>query len=144
MEHKINELLIQRASIDAQLAELNIQNWNPKGGYYYITSNGWIDEVETSEQSRNFGTERETEEEAEQAIEKMKIFNRLLAYKDEFDPGYIFTPHKSNYYVYLDRREDVWHYGNDTVCENPTSIYFSSKELVEDLIKKLHYKLVTL
>jgi hypothetical protein len=60
-------------------------NWEPKGGDFFIQSNGKMSEVVggSDTQHREFGVERPTRQQAERACIEMRRFNRLLALRDE-------------------------------------------------------------
>jgi hypothetical protein len=60
----------------------------PKGGCYFIDLIGNVYRSTSTTQSRAFGTERETEEQAEHAAEWMRKFNRLMCWFEENAPGH--------------------------------------------------------
>ena len=61
--------------------------WKPKGGCYYVTMDGEIDEDGVDEDDEDvgvsFGVRRKTQAQAERASIEMRRFNRLLALRDE-------------------------------------------------------------
>jgi hypothetical protein len=64
------------------------QEWEPKGGYWCIGGDGTIFPSTRSPAWSQFGSERSSKEQAEAARDKMRTFNRLLAYVDEHsDPA---------------------------------------------------------
>ena len=70
------------------------ETWEPVGGHYYVNTYGYIVEgLDSHRPSREFGTERPTRVRAESMVNKMRAFNRLLAYIDE---------HNSNIDVTMD------------------------------------------
>jgi hypothetical protein len=62
--------------------------WGPKGGDYYIEIDGCVNHSTTINSSREFGIERETEEQAGRAAEWMRKFNRLMCWFEENAPGH--------------------------------------------------------
>jgi len=111
------------AEIDEQIAELEKpKEWEPKSGKWVISSNGRVMKTITMTKSQLFGTERPTEEQAERAVIAMRRFNRLLAYRDEFAPGYIFQYGGLNYYIFAQDRS--WLVGSTSLNNSPTNIYF--------------------
>ena len=58
--------------------------WEPEGGSWVIEDDGIVNEYkDIANYSNDFGTTRPTKEQAEAARDKMRVFNRLLAYVDE-------------------------------------------------------------
>ena len=68
-----------------QIPEPQPTEWEPRGGEWYVRSSGDIQEFYTDDDSRLFGTEYKTKKQAKWARDKMRSFNRLLAYVAEFD-----------------------------------------------------------
>lgn len=60
--------------------------WEPKGGEYCVDAYGRVIKYESEEESRAFGSEYETHQQAEKAAKAMRAHNRLLAYIAEFAP----------------------------------------------------------
>jgi hypothetical protein len=98
---KMNELQFLKnliTDIEAKIAEIESNKmevapvkcapvkWEPKGGDYYIDLAGNVHGSSSVEQSRLFGIERETEEQAEHAAEWMRKFNRLMCWFEENAP----------------------------------------------------------
>lgn len=61
--------------------------WEPEGGPWAVNSTGTVERWDSNGR-RFFGCERKTKEAAEKARDKMRVFNRLLAYVDEHAPDY--------------------------------------------------------
>ena len=61
------------------------QKWEPKGGDFFIQSNGKMSEVVGGSDTlhKEFGVERPARQQAERACIEMRKFNRLLALRDE-------------------------------------------------------------
>jgi hypothetical protein len=72
----------------AQAAKNAPVKWEPKGGDYYVYHAGIVVHSTSSEDTRLFGSERETQEQAEHAAEWMRKFNRLMCWFDENAPGH--------------------------------------------------------
>jgi len=131
-----NVYLTWVAKIDEQIAELEKpKKWEPKNGRWVISSNGTVMKTITMTKSQLFGTERQTEEQAEKAAVAMRRFNRLLAYRDEFAPGYIFQYGGINSYVYT--RDHLWLLGNTRHHHIPTNVYFPER-VADELCRKLN------
>lgn len=77
-----------------------VEKWEPKGGDWNIAGDGTPFLDDPDDGYRFFGIVRETKELAEKTAEKMRKFNRLLAYVDEMCGGYEFKHNERNYYVY--------------------------------------------
>lgn len=76
--------------------------WRPVSGDWWIDSEGYVWEGRPDICSAEFGTERKTRGQAEKACDKMREFNRLLAYVDEYAPDWepCWGGGSYNYYVY--------------------------------------------
>jgi hydrogenase maturation factor len=70
----------------AQAAKSAPVKWEPKGGDYYVYHAGIVVHSISSEDTRLFGSERETQEQAEHAAEWMRKFNRLMCWFEENAP----------------------------------------------------------
>ena len=125
------------AEIDEQIAELEKpKQWEPKAGKWVISSNGRGMKTITMTKSQLFGTERQTEEQAERAAIAMRRFNRLLAYRDEFAPDYVFNRAFNNCYVYFDY-DNTYRVSNTSCYCEPTTVYLP-EEAAKELCKKLN------
>jgi hydrogenase maturation factor len=72
----------------AQAAKSAPAKWEPEGGDYYVYHAGIVVHSISSEDTRLFGSERETQEQAEHAAEWMRKFNRLMCWFEENAPGH--------------------------------------------------------
>ena len=122
--------------------------WEPKGGDFYNNLHApcAVSEGRTSTITRLAGLERETREKAEEAAKAMVTFNRLLAYRDEFDPNYYANWNNESlkkHYIYYDHREGKYFtsYGHRSAC--PTRVYMS-KDVAVELARKLNNREVVL
>jgi hypothetical protein len=89
-------------------AENKPETWNPKGGEWTIDITGEVFTGATDRESRDFGTERATRELAQAASEKMRVFNRLMAYVDEVSGGWEFTVGCDNAYISYDIEDNEY------------------------------------
>jgi hypothetical protein len=95
--------------------------WEPKKGEWFVSSRGDVYRTTTRHCTKLFGTERQTKEAGEKASVSMRRFNRLLAYHDEFAPGFEFQHGVRNCYMYL--IDNLWQVGVTTTF-SPTNVYF--------------------
>ena len=79
--------------------------------------------------------ERQTKEAAEKAAVAMRRFNRLLAYRDEFAPGYIFQYGGLNHYIFVQDR--LWFVGKTSLNQSPAEVYFP-EDVALELCRKLN------
>lgn len=123
------------AANDDVFKEPKIVPWKPVGGDYYINTAGCVHKSESTQHCSEFGTERPTREQAEKARDEMRVFNRLLAYRDEFDPDFDFEEAGCG--------STVYHTGygyatttDDLYGRNVGTVYMS-KAVAEELCRKL-------
>lgn len=111
--------------------------WEPKDGGYFVTVTGEVREQATFKPCAAFGTERPTRKQAESARDAMCIFNRLLAYRDEFDPNFTFVQDCRNYAVQLSLLTNtycaIW--SSDYIF---VGVVYMSKQVAETLARKLN------
>ena len=138
----MNEYEIMIKNLENRVTELEKQlfagvvktvepvKWQPKGGDWCIYGTGEICEDGTSEESQDFGTERQTEEQAQRAAVEMRRFNRLLALRDELcgDEDMDWTDDEGKYRVYFSHERGDWYVTSDIFCESITP-YFTTQEL---------------
>ena len=132
-----NELKLLESGADAireQLAAMPKQ-WEPEGGDFFIAPDGQIiGGGESSYNYRHFGSERKTREAAERAAIEMRKFNRLLAYRDEFAPGY--EPDwndegEEKTYVFQDRASGKYQVADNIICQTLGSVYMPVDVAIE-------------
>jgi len=144
---KLEQLLKQKAEIEEQIKlieeEKLKQKWEPVGGDYYVCSDGEVDQCHSIEGFRLFGTERQTQEQAEKARDKMRVFNRLLAYQDEFCADYEFVKNKNNYFVYFDENNKIYDLDYNDAHYTLGVVYFNY-EIARELAGKLNSGVVEL
>ena len=139
-----NVLKIQDDGLHIVLKD-KVEQWEPKGGNWIIdigepnpvidVGNYPIEDMYIEQD--HAGLSRKTKEQAERAAKKMRAFNRLLAYVDEFDPDFKYNKDSCNYYVFYDYTE-----GKHSVCWSTTArqigVTYMSKEVAEELCRKLN------
>ena len=87
-ENKVADLKAAIEKLNKQLRELTASKpnrWEPRGGEWLVRHYGPVGTHISDNDSRLFGTEYKTNEKANWARDKMRSFNRLLAYVAEFD-----------------------------------------------------------
>lgn len=112
--------------------------WEPEGGEWFVTSSGCIATFGTFFKTRDFGIERKTEEVAKMARDKMRVFNRLLAYVNEQAPRWEpdWGKNSDNYYVYFDHGMNQSYACGSSVNERLGTVYmpeYVARKLVDDL-----------
>lgn len=126
---------------DFDVQEHPVEAWEPKGGDWTIYGDGDVDNSGPNPEWARFGTERNTQEQAEKTRDAMRVFNRLLAYRDEFDPEFDWD-NGYGYYVYYD--DSCYTYGEDEFGLRTVAGVYMSKEVAESLCEKLNSGEVTL
>lgn len=139
---KIEEMKKKLAELEAEIrAEENkLKQWEPVGGSYYVSGSGQVARAPSVDESRMFGTERPTEDQATKARDEMRVFNRLLAYRDEFEPD--FVPDWNNdcwdkFYVSYSYPLRAWRVVSARDNRILGVVYFS-KEVAAELARKLN------
>jgi hypothetical protein len=109
LENRVTEL--EKLTVCRGASTLAIKKWQPKGGDWWVDAEGEVVKVETSGASKDFGTERHTEEQAQRAAVEMRRFNRLLALRDELCGDDVPTLESSNiskYFIVYNGFENTW------------------------------------
>jgi TolA-binding protein len=122
------------------------QKWNPIEGEWTIYSDGDIKEGGTVEDFQQFGTERQTEQHAIKARDEMRVFNRLLAYRDEHDPEFEYDIDQSNCYIeYNENNENNGKYEVDwDHSYKRIGLVYMSESVARELADKLNKGIVVL
>ena len=117
-----------------------VKKWEPEGGEWTVDWSGDIRELETEQECAKFGTEYPTKERAEKARDAMRTHNRLLAWLDENDDGWVadwgIDEEKfSVCYNHSNKKWDVW--GNE-FAQYVGEVYMSKNnaEKLADLLNK--------
>ena len=110
--------------------------WQPAGGGYLIRPNEVTRKCLPYKGYREFGTERTTREQAVEARDAMRVFNRLLAYRDEFMPN-PYSYIGDTYTVYCNHHTKEWYSRctNGIVC--PADVIMSYN-VASGLVLKLN------
>lgn len=120
-----------------------VLTWTPKGGDWFVNILGRVmDRVDSftrrdAIQAIEFGITRPTKYQAEKAAESMRVHNRLLAYRDEFDPGYKWTHHEENTFICYDMDEKRYRCNTNCFSYMPDGVYMS-KRVADELVEKLN------
>jgi hypothetical protein len=120
---------------------VKVEEWNPKGGEWYIRTNGTIGNEITVSETRIFGIERETKKLAEVARDRMRVFNRMLAFvHEELDYDYVHETHKENFYIYFD--DCLCNIGFDRMNYSPDRVYMTREVAIKlrNLIREGKFK----
>lgn len=141
------EELLNRKSGEIIFGNLDVkvkkkaEQWEPKGGEYYVTPAAEVYTVSREYAIYNkmsqSGTVFKSFSQAESAAKKMRTFNRLLAYVDEFDPEYEFNIDKTNFYIELNHAKTEYQVEKTYCYENLSTVYMS-KEVAKELCRKLN------
>ena len=127
---RLEELRKQREELTKEIEKLEaFKSWRPEGGGYTIYTDGEVLKAASSRIYAKFGTERKTRD-------KMRVFNRLLAYVDEFCGGYEFAVGEDNCYVSRNRRSGFF-VGADCTCNDTGKVYMPEQTAIE-LCEKLN------
>jgi len=133
---RLEELRKQHAELTKEIDKLEaVKVWEPEGGEYYILGSGEVRYYESHNAIKLFGTERKTRKAAEKARDKMRVFNRLLAYVDEACGGYEFVVDGDNYYIELNNGVYIMDF--DVNFMKVGAIYMPEQVAIE-LCKKLN------
>lgn len=141
LKQVLAEANIMVANLKAKIANLEkpkIEKWEPKGGNWYIDCKGDVYAGVSTEGTCVFGVERETKELADAAAVEMRIFNRLLAYRDEFAPGY--NPdwpnhNEDKFYIY--KCGESWDWSKNATDGFAGGVYMP-KDVAKELVRKLN------
>ena len=136
----MNDLQKELQALKAKVANLESRivaepvKWQPKGGNFFIQSNGKVSEVVGGSDTphKEFGVERPARQQAERACIEMRRFNRLLALRDELcgDEDMDWIDDEEKYRVYFSHERKYWYVTSDIFCETITP-YFTTKESVQ-------------
>ena len=135
----------QIEEMEAKLQEMrkeleSAEKWEPEGGKYYINGSGSVCKEVSTTGYRKFGIERKTREAAEKARDEMRVFNRLLAYRDEFAPGYEpdwDSDRELKAYIEYDHTKNKWRVNFNTRRSEVVNVYMP-EDVVLELARKLN------
>lgn len=111
-----------------------VAKWQPKGGNWWISKFGKVQMSyhDATSSMKEFGMERQTEEQAKRAAVEMRRFNRLLALRDELcgDEVVDWESGCGKYFLTFSHRDKKWMVILDTNYEHITP-YFITEEMAE-------------
>ncbi len=81
LQNRVRALEERLTPCDGATAEH--KKWLPVGGEWWIDGEGYVKKTDSSDKTKEFGTERPTQQQAERAAVEMRRFNRLLSLRDE-------------------------------------------------------------
>ena len=133
LQKELNALKAKIADLESRIVAKPVK-WQPKGGDWYVGYGGEIFGLETTGEAREFGTERQTKEQAQRASVEMRRFNRLLALRDELCGNNLWmnwlTSNDRKYFIYFSHEHYRWNLSSDGVCQSITP-YFTTLELAQ-------------
>lgn len=137
LQKELQQLKAKVADLESRILFPNepVAKWQPKGGNFFIQSNGKVSEVVGGSDNphKEFGVERPARQQAQRAAVEMRRFNRLLALRDELcgDKSVNWgDEYKEKYYVYFSHDSARWDTSSDEYCESIRP-YFTTKELAQ-------------
>ena len=131
LQKELQELKVKVAELESRIVKT--KKWQPKGGDWYISGNGKTFCYTTRNQGcSEFGTERATQAQAERATVEMRMFNRLLALRDELcgNKEVDWTNDEEKYYVYFSHESGAWYVSSDEFCKS-IQPYFTSENVAQ-------------
>ena len=127
LQKELQELKAKVAELESRISAEPVK-WQPEGGGFWVSSDGEIEEVDSSYGASLFGTERKTKEQAERTSVEMRKFNRLLALRDELCGDAVVNwenGEDKHYLYYWDGDAPKWRIGIDTYSRVQTP-YFTN------------------
>ena len=128
LENRVTEL--EKQLFAGAVKTVEPVKWQPEGGDWYVSGSGKVFWYTTRTQGyREFGTERDTEEQAQRASVQMRRFNRLLALRDELcgDAVVNWTDNESNKWIlYFDGKNNEWTTGKNQYMQY-VGVYFANE-----------------
>ena len=136
MKQRIAEM---EALVSNQQEKVEVKQWQPIGGEWWVDSEGDVLAGMSIDETRQFGMERPTKEQAEKARDEMRVYHRLLAYVHEHAPDYEYNPDDDNYYIENNLDEGVGYYRIDWDCNyKRVGLVYMPEDVAEELCRKLN------
>lgn len=133
---RIEEMEKQLAALKAEV-ERESKQWEPKGGAWYYAPIG-VRTMDSSTLCKDFGIERQTKEQAEADYKLARAYNRLLAYRAEFDADFVPDWSNDNWdKCHLFKQKGKWVFGTVKTQSQLGVVYFSERA-ANDLCDKLN------
>jgi hypothetical protein len=129
-------------AVRSMIEDIVPPRWSPPPGGWAIFSDGGVEFTETHDPRREFGSERNSKEEAEYASKKMTEHNRLLTYAAEFCPDHEFTEGSRDMNWHVMRVGKQWSITSTQVYV--PGIVYMPEDVAYDLARKLNSGEVTL
>lgn len=146
---KENAALKEAAALSQPAPPEPVPEWQPESGGWRIHPMGEppykVAIGQPIDAARVFGFSRATEHLALCAANTMRSFNRLLAYRDEAEPGFYAYAGTTYYWVVYDTDDCEWMVQLIPArSRQPQLVYFSTESAASDLAAKLNSGEVTL
>ena len=130
IKKEIEDLKSRIQELESQIAEP--VKWQPVGGDWFI--NQCDDAVEkwnmSTEETKQAGLERPTQQQADRAFIEMRRFNRLLALRDELCGDDVIDwsrDDEAKYFLCRYEESKEWDV-NTSFCINNSSVYFTTRD----------------
>ncbi len=137
LQKELNALKAKVAELESRILFPNelVAKWQPKGGNFFIQSNGKVSEVVGGSDNphKEFGVERPARQQAERASIEMRRFNRLLALRDELCGDEVLdweNGEEKHYLYHWNGDAPKWRIGIDIYSRLQTP-YFTSYDLAQ-------------
>lgn len=146
LQKELQELKAKVAELESRILFPNepVAKWQPKGGDFFIQSNGKASEVVGGSDilHKEFGVERPARQQAERASIEMRRFNRLLALRDELCGDEVinwdWTDGKEKYHLYFSHNNGQWLISADFYCECVMT-YFTNYDSAQKACDMLNF-----
>ncbi len=106
-----------------------VEKWSPKGGEWFLISDGVIIKAESTKDCKNFGTERSTEAECEDLRKKQEWLNLTHAYACENDGVQEFVYDMGNWCVVKNDHETIAEFYSSVY--DPEKVYMTKRDAKE-------------
>lgn len=139
LQQEIAELQMQLEEKQKALSAMP-DKWEPKGGDFYVSSEGDAVYAPSCNSTRVFGTEYNTMEQIEKAAKAMRAHNRLLAYVAEFAPEFVGDwreQEQGKSFALFDNESKRWFAATAYRDRNASCVYMP-RHIAEDLADKLN------
>ena len=135
---EIRVLKEQLAALEAKANEPAVNQWNPKGGLWFVSYNGEVlDTHECTARDAAYGLHFETKEQAEELSVHIRKYARTFHWLKENDDGWQADwsdMGQYKYYMYFNTVSKTWRVTSIVYSQYPNTIYMSkpnANKLVE-------------
>ena len=111
LQKELQELKAKVAELESRIVAEPVAKWQPEGGEWWINGEGEVRKFQHHYKASEYGTERQTKEQAKRAAVEMRRFNRLLALRDKLCGDDVPTLESSNiskYFIVFNGFENTW------------------------------------